>query len=105
MQSVALYDTRLPERAPAALRAALAEGLDAAALTSPSSAEYLCAALPAGERAALLDRVLFACIGPTTAAALIELGAKRVVEAREQSDQGMVDALERAFEEERDAVS
>ena len=56
------------------------------------------------ERAALLDAVLFACIGPTTAAALLELGAKRVVEAREQSDEGLVEALERAFEEERDAI-
>jgi uroporphyrinogen-III synthase len=105
VSAVEIYDTRLPARAPEALRVALTGGLDAAALTSPSSAEHLCAALPAAERAALLDGVVFACIGPTTAAALLERGAKRVVEAREQSDEGLVEVLERAFGEERDAVS
>jgi len=73
-------------------------------VTSPSSAEHLCAALPTEERAAWLDQVLFACIGPTTATALLELGARRVIEAREQSDEGLVEALERVFQEERNGM-
>jgi uroporphyrinogen III methyltransferase/synthase len=105
VRSVEIYASRMPDTAPAALRAVLAQGLDAAALTSPSSAQHLCSALEPAERAALLAQVCFACIGPTTAAALRELGAARVVEACEQSDAGLVAALERAFGEERDAVS
>jgi uroporphyrinogen III methyltransferase/synthase len=104
VRGVEVYDTRMPERAPAALAEAVAQGLDAAVLTSPSSAEHLCAALAPGEREMLLARVLFACIGPTTAEALLERGAKRVVEAREQSDDGLIEALERAFEEGRDGI-
>jgi uroporphyrinogen-III synthase len=99
-----VYQTRVPERAAGALREAWAQGLDAIALTSPSSAEHLCAALDPGSRAQLLEQVLFACIGPTTAEALGKLGARRVIEAREQSDEALIEALERAFQEERDGI-
>jgi uroporphyrinogen III methyltransferase/synthase len=105
VHGVDVYDTRMPERAPDALRRVWAHGLDAAALTSPSSAEHLCAALAPEARAELLERVVFACIGPTTALAARELGARRVVVASEQTDDALVEVLERAFGEERDGVS
>jgi uroporphyrinogen III methyltransferase/synthase len=105
VHGVDVYDTGMPERAPESLRQAWAQGLDAAALTSPSSAEHVCAALAPEARAELLERVTFACIGPTTARAIRELGARRIAVAQAQTDEALVDALERAFGEERDGVS
>jgi len=100
-----VYDTRMPERAPQALQQEWDRGLDAIVLTSPSSAQHLHEALVPEVRAPLLERVVCVCIGPTTAFAVRELGARRVTVAREQTDDALVEALERFFTEVRDGVS
>jgi uroporphyrinogen III methyltransferase/synthase len=105
VRAIGVYATRAPERAAEMLRAALEPGIDAIALTSPSSVEHLFAALAPRARARLLEEVRFACIGPTTRAALAPLGARRVALAREPSDEALVEALERSFEEEGDGIS
>lgn len=104
VRGVEVYDTRMPESAVDALRAAWSQGLDAVVLTSPSSARHLCAALEPPARAEVLERVVFACIGPTTAEAARELGARRIALAPEQTDAALVEALERAFEEGLDGI-
>jgi len=100
------YRTRVPAEAAAALRAALARGIDAVALTSPSTVEHLFALLEPGEKSALAERARFACIGPTTTAALLAAcpGVRPAVAARPAMT-ALVDALERAYAEEEHVVS
>jgi uroporphyrinogen III methyltransferase/synthase len=105
VECVEAYRTVVPPEAAPGLRAALAEGLDAIALTSPSMAEHLFDLLDAPARARLAREVRFACIGPTTAKALARWGAQRVVVAARQSAPALVDALERAYAEEDHGVS
>ncbi|MEZ6195600.1 MAG: uroporphyrinogen-III synthase [Planctomycetota bacterium] len=75
------------------LDTALLEGLDAVVLASPSAARALADALVRLGRAELLSVIVFAAIGETTAAALRELGASRVVTAGEPSNRGLLAAL------------
>jgi uroporphyrinogen III methyltransferase/synthase len=100
------YRTRAPADAGQALREALTSGIDAVALTSPSTVEHLFALLSAQERAALVARARFACIGPTTAAALHAACPEvRPEIAARPSMSALVEALERAFAEEEHVVS
>ena len=100
VDAVEAYRTRVPEGAGARLSAELARGLDAVALTSPSTVAHLFALLSREEQEALCARAVFACIGPTTADALATaLGgrAARVCTAPLQTSSALVDALERKF--------
>ncbi len=108
VDAVEAYRTRTPDGAGAKLRAELALGLDAVVLTSPSTVERLFALLSASELAALCRDARFACIGPTTAAALdVALGGRvaRVCTAALQTTAALVGALERELSEDRDGVS
>jgi len=108
VDAVEAYRTRLPEGAPAALAAALEGGIDAVAFTSPSTVEHFFALLDVALARELLARVRFACVGPTTAAALeAALGgrAARVCVAERQDMEALVAALERAFAEDRNGLS
>ena len=80
------------------LRTLLAAGrVDVVALTSPSTARNLAARLAPDEVSLrALAAVPVACIGPLTAEAAVQLGSP-IVEAREQSLAGLVDALETLF--------
>ncbi|MFI5315698.1 MAG: uroporphyrinogen-III C-methyltransferase [Myxococcota bacterium] len=99
------YRTLAPAGAAAALRAALAGGIDAVALTSPSTVEHLFESLAPAERSALVARARFACIGPTTAAALrAACPEARSVAAARPAMAALVDALEGAFAEEEHVV-
>ncbi len=95
--AVEAYRTRAPAGAAGRLAAAVDAGLDAVALTSPSSVEHLFGLLDPARADALRERAWFACIGPTTRAALEPLGV-HLVEAEQASDEGLADALEQAFE-------
>ena len=72
------------------------------------TAPRLFALLAPAERARLLARVAFACIGPTTADALARaLGGlpARAWTAQLQNTTALVDALERGFAEESHGLS
>ncbi len=97
VDSFVAYRTQMPDGAGEALREALKHGVDAVTLTSPSTVEHLFAALTPPEKEAFCRDVVFACIGPTTAAALARYTDAPKVVALTQSDDGLVEALENAF--------
>jgi uroporphyrinogen-III synthase len=108
VDAVHAYRNRAPVDAGERLAAELALGIDAVLLTSPSTVERLFALLAPAERARLLARVAFACIGPTTADALARaLGGlpARAWTAQLQNRTALVDALERGFAEESHGLS
>ncbi|MBE3072807.1 MAG: uroporphyrinogen-III synthase, partial [Acidobacteria bacterium] len=77
-----------PARPPnlAAFESELRAGrIDAVTFLSPSSATHLAAVLPGGTLAILAGRTVIASVGPTTSAALRDLGAAPSVEAQEHS--------------------
>ena len=104
VDSVEAYRTALPEAAAGELGAALREGLEAVTLTSPSTVDHFFACLDAGELAPLARDLVFACIGPTTAAALERRGRSAHAVAESQTSEGLADALEAAFAEAQDGV-
>ncbi|HXX48816.1 MAG TPA: uroporphyrinogen-III synthase, partial [Myxococcota bacterium] len=100
------YRTLVPRGAAAELRAALAQGIDAVAFTSPSTVEHCFALLAPPERTALAARARFACIGATTAAALrAACPGLCFAVAAQPTMSALVAALETACSEESDAVS
>lgn len=102
---VIAYSTEIPEEAAPALARALEEPLDAVTFTSPSSVAHLFEILgPKGGRE-LAQSAVFACIGPTTTAALAERGVEGAVVAERQTSQDLVRALEHRFREVPNGVS
>lgn len=105
VEAVEAYRTGQPERAARDLAQALREGLDAVTLTSPSTTDHLFACLEAEDLVGLARDLVFACIGPTTAAALERHGQSPHAVAVRQTSEGLADALEAAFAEARNVVS
>ena len=108
VDAVPAYRTRAPAGAGASLSAELARGLDAVVLTSPSTVAHLFELLSPPEQQVLCERAVFACIGPTTSESLAAaLGGRpaRVCTAGLQTTIALVDALERMFAEESNALS
>ena len=108
VDAVEAYCTRTPDGADRALREALAPGLDAVVLTSPSTVVHLFERLSPTERDALCARAVFACIGPTTSAALARALSGRPARtcvSELQTSSALVDSLERAFAEDADGLS
>ena len=90
MDELVVYDTILTEPAAEPLLEARRQA-DAILLYSTSAAE-------SAARAGLLrDDIAIACIGPTTAAKVHELGFVSAVVASEHTDAGLVDELGRLF--------
>jgi uroporphyrinogen-III synthase len=85
-----IYESVMPEAAPARLRAALAGGVDAITLTSGSTARNLTAAAGAGGMPA---EVRIVCIGEQTAAEARASGLTVAAVSRETSVDGLVGAL------------
>ncbi len=95
----------VPDGAPERLREALAAGVEAVLLTSPSSVERLAEILGPAELAALARRAVFVCIGQTTLASAREQGLSAAEQAGDPSSEGLVAALVRHYaEESHDAV-
>lgn len=65
---------------------------------SPSAFQNLDQAMPAGELALLSTHVHFAAIGPTTARALRDAGARVEIQANEPSAAGIADALAKYYQ-------
>ncbi|HXE80709.1 MAG TPA: uroporphyrinogen-III synthase, partial [Vicinamibacterales bacterium] len=91
------YRTRLvvPERLPEFLDALDAREVAAVAFLSPSSARGLAASLPGGTLRPLSGRTMIASIGPTTSAAIAELGARVDIEPPQRSAAALAAAIVR----------
>ena len=99
------YATEIPDDAAPSLTRALEASLDAVTFTSPSSVEHLFQILGPEAGRELSRAAVFACIGPTTAAALVEHGVEGAVVAERQTSEDLVRALERRFAELPDGLS
>ncbi len=96
---VVAYRTTAPEIvAPEILAAIRAAEVDSVIFASPSAFHNLCDLVSAAELAGISQRVQFAAIGPTTARAIRESGARVAIEAAEPSAAGIARALSDYFE-------
>jgi uroporphyrinogen-III synthase/uroporphyrinogen III methyltransferase/synthase len=91
------YQNVLPESAPSLLRAALAEGIDAATFTSSSSASHLAEAARAAGVDWPLRGVAAVSIGPITSQTLRELGWEPAAEADPYDIPGLIAAVGRVL--------
>jgi uroporphyrinogen-III synthase len=97
VEIVEAYRNRLPESAPAELRRALAEGIDAATFTSSSSVTHLA---EAAERAGVpfpWPKIPAISIGPITSQSLREASWEPAAEATPSDIPGLVAALVEFF--------
>ena len=91
---VAAYQNRLPDPDQVKLPAALIEDrLDLVIFASPSSVQNCDALLGAARARQILSRLHIACIGPTTAGAVRELGLEVHIQPRESSVPALVRAI------------
>jgi uroporphyrinogen III methyltransferase/synthase len=105
VHDVEAYRTVVPEQAGAGLERAIAAGVDAVLLASPSAVAALFDLLGTPRAQELSRRSVFACIGPTTAKALRERSVDPPVVSELQSGDDLLDALERHFAEDSDDLS
>ncbi|MEW5984679.1 MAG: uroporphyrinogen-III synthase [Acidobacteriota bacterium] len=84
---------RRPVDAEGCARAIAAGAIDAVTFLSPSSAVNFAAALGEPSLACLNGRTIVASVGPTTSAALADLGAPPAIEAPDRTTTGLVAAL------------
>jgi uroporphyrinogen-III synthase len=96
---VVAYRTLAPESLdPAILESIRRAEVDAIVFASPSSFHNLCDSIDAAELATLSTRIQFAAIGPTTAQALRESGARVEIEANESSAAGLADSIAKYYQ-------
>ena len=91
VEVVAAYRTVNVESSPAAVEAALADGIDVATFTSSSTVKGLVRLL--GDEVGKLNGVDVACIGPVTAAEASNAGLSVVILAEESTVEGLVEAI------------
>ena len=96
---VVAYRTLAPESLdPGILESVRRAEVDAIVFASPSSFHNLCDSIDAAELASLSARIQFAAIGPTTAQALREAGARVEIEANESSAAGFADSIAKYYQ-------
>jgi uroporphyrinogen III methyltransferase/synthase len=78
--------------------------VDAIVFASPSAFRFLSECVGAAELAELSNRVQFAAIGPTTARALREDGARVDIEANESSAAGLADSIAKFYQRRNSAA-
>lgn len=88
------YRNVIPDSAPALLRRALAEGLDAATFTSSSSVTHLADAARAAGVHFPFEGVPAVSIGPITSATLREAGWEPAAEAEAHDVSGLIEAVQ-----------
>jgi len=91
------YRNVMPQAAPALLRAALEQGIDAATFTSSSSVTHLADAAKAAGLAFPFSGVSAISIGPITSQTLREYNWEPAAEASPSDIPGLVEALARYF--------
>ena len=92
------YRNAMPKGAPEQLRAALAEGIDAATFTSSSSVTHLALAAEHAGVEWPLAEVPAVSIGPITSATLRDLGWEPSIEANPSDIPGLISAVVRLFQ-------
>ena len=98
LTEVVAYRTAVPQKFDAQLLELLRRAeVDAIVFASPSAYHNLKAVIGAREMAELSSRVDFAAIGPTTARALRDSGARVAIEANEASAAGLADAIAKHY--------
>jgi uroporphyrinogen-III synthase len=98
LTEVVAYRTAVPQKFDAQLLALLQQAeVDAVVFASPSAYHNLKDVMGAREMAELSSRVDFAAIGPTTARALRDSGARVAIEANESSAAGLADAIAKHY--------
>lgn len=96
---VIAYRTLAPEALnPGIVNSIRRAEVDAIVFASPSSFHNLCDSIDAAELATLSARIQFAAIGPTTAQALREAGARVEIEANESSAAGLADSIAKYYQ-------
>lgn len=102
VETVEVYRNVLPEGASERLLHAVADGVDAVLLTSPSTVERLVGILEPAQQLGVLERAFTVCIGPTTLASARAHGLASAEQADDASSDGLVDALVRHYGESHD---
>lgn len=98
LTQVVAYRTLAPESlAPGMLAQILSAEVDALIFSSPSAFHNLSDCVGAAALVQLSSRVQFAAIGPTTAQAMREAGARVEMEANESSPAGLADAVAKFY--------
>ncbi|MGH9698170.1 MAG: uroporphyrinogen-III synthase [Candidatus Acidiferrales bacterium] len=98
LTEVVAYRTLAPESlAPGLLSQILRAEVDALVFSSPSAFQNLSDCVGAAALVHLSSRVQFAAIGPTTARALRDAGARVEMEANESSPAGIADAVAKFY--------
>jgi uroporphyrinogen-III synthase len=96
---VVAYRTLAPEAMnPGILNSIRRAEVHAIVFASPSAFHNLCDSIDAAELANLSTRIQFAAIGPTTAQALREAGARVEIEANESSAAGLADSIAKYYQ-------
>jgi uroporphyrinogen-III synthase len=96
---VVAYRTLAPEALdPGIVNSIRRAEVHAIVFASPSSFHNLCDSIDAAELATLSTRIQFAAIGPTTAQALREAGARVEIEANESSAAGLADSIAKYYQ-------
>ena len=102
VEAVEVYRNVLPEGAPERLLEAVADGVDAVLLTSPSTVERLVEILGPAQQMGVVERAVSVCIGPTTLASARAHGLAEAQQADDASSEGLVEALVRHYGESHD---
>ncbi len=97
-EAVAYRTLAPPNVSPSILADIRAGSIDAVIFASPSAFRNLCDLIPRSEIIAVSQRVNFAAIGPTTARAIREFGARVAAEAAAPDAASIADALAASFE-------
>jgi uroporphyrinogen III methyltransferase/synthase len=102
---IVTYRTAAPDSVdPEILKKIRDAEVDAIVFASPSAFRFLSECIGAAELAELSNRVQFAAIGPTTARALREDGARVEIEANESSAAGLADSIAKFYQRRNSAA-
>jgi uroporphyrinogen-III synthase len=102
---IVAYRTAAPDSLDSKILRSIREAeVDAIVFASPCAFRFLSECVGAAELAELSNRVQFAAIGPTTARALREEGARVEIEATESSAAGLADSIARFYQRQHSAT-
>jgi uroporphyrinogen-III synthase len=105
LHEVTAYRTLRPEALDPEILAGLRRAeITAIVFASPSAFHNLAAFVPQADLAALSNQIQFATIGPTTARALREAGARVAIEANDSSSAGLADAIAKFYQRQASTV-
>lgn len=105
VSEVVAYRTTAPKAlAPEGLKRVRSGEVDAIIFASPSAFHNLCGWIRANELAELSHRVEFAAIGPITAQALREAGARVAIEAGDASPRALAEAIANYYQKQPTAA-